>query len=102
MHYLNNNIEEFIKYTNKTENIEEIMNYADFELSTQLNDDEVVGIILKKLNLNSISEVTNFFRQKENLKKIKELKDIKKISQRQLSRIIGVNKKIIAKYWKDD
>ena len=102
MYYLNNNIEEFIKYTNKTENIEEIMNYADFELSTQLNDDEVVGIILKKLNLNSISEVTNFFRQKENLKEIKELKDIKKISQRQLSRIIGVNKKIIAKYWKDD
>ena len=101
MYYLNNNIEEFIKYTNKTENIEEIMNYADFELSTQLNDDEVVGIILKKLNLNSISEVTNFFRQKENLKEIKELKDIKKISQRQLSRIIGVNKKIIAKYWKD-
>ena len=102
MYYLNNNIEEFIKYTNKIENIEEIMNYADFELSTQLNDDEVVEIILKKLNLNSINEVTNFFRQKENLQKIKELKNIKKISQRQLSRTIGVNKKIIAKYWKED
>ena len=47
MYYLNNNIGEFIKYTNKTENIDEIMNLADFELSSKLDDGEVIDIILK-------------------------------------------------------
>ena len=102
MYYLNNNIEDFIKYTNKVENIEEIMNYGDFELSTKLNDDELIDIVLKRLNFDSMDEVINFFNRKENIEKVKELKDIKRISKRQLSRIIGVNNKIIAKYWSED
>ena len=102
MYYLNNNIEDFIKYTNKVENIEEIMNYGDFELSTKLNDDELIDIVLKRLNFDSMDEVINFFNRKENIEKVKELKDIKRISQRQLSRIIGVNNKLIAKYWSKD
>ena len=102
MYYLNNNIEDFIKYTNKVENIEEIMNYGDFELSTKLNDDELIDIVLKRLNFDSMDEVINFFNRKENIEKVKELKNIKRISQRQLSRIIGVNNKLIAKYWSED
>ena len=78
------------------------MNYGDFELSTKLNDDELIDIVLKRLNFDSMDEVINFFNKKENIEKVKELKDIKRISQRQLSRIIGVNNKLIAKYWSED
>lgn len=99
MYYLNNNIEDFIKYTNKVENIQEIMNYADFELNNKLKDEEVINIILKKLNFNTIEEVINFFKNKENRKKVEELKDIKGINKNQLSRIIRLDRKHISKYW---
>lgn len=100
MYYLNNNIEEFIKYTNKTENIDEIMNLADFELSSKLDDGEVIGIILKRVNLKTIDEAIKFFKEKENKKQIINLKDIKGITINQLSRIIRVDKRIISKIWK--
>lgn len=100
LYYLNNSIDEFIKYTNKTENIDEIVNLADFELSSKLNDEEVIDIIMKKMNLKTIDEVINFFKDKENKKQIIELKDIQGITINQLSRIIRVDKRIISKSWK--
>ena len=99
MYYLNNSIENFIKYTNKVEDIQEIMNYADFELNNRLNDEELMEIILKRLNFNNIEEVINFFKNKENIKYIEKLKDIKVINKSQLSRIIRIDRKNISKYW---
>lgn len=99
MYYLNNSIENFIKYTNKVEDIQEIMNYADFELNNRLNDEELMEIILKRLNFNNIEEVINFFKNKENIKYIEKLKDIKGINKSQLSRIIRIDRKNISKYW---
>ena len=99
MYYLNNSIENFIKYTNKVEDIQEIMNYADFELNNRLNDEELMEIILKRLNFNNIEEVINFFKNKENIRYIEKLKDIKGINKSQLSRIIRIDRKNISKYW---
>lgn len=99
LHYFGNNLEYFKKYTNKTENLEELMNLADFELSTLLHDDDLIQIILKKCNLNSVNEIINYFKIKENRKIIKDLKNIPKINASQLSRIIRVNRKCISKIW---
>ena len=99
MYYLNNSIENFVKYTNKVEDIQEIMNYADFELNNRLNDEKLIEIILKRLNFNNIEEVINFFKNKENIRYIEKLKDIKGINKSQLSRIIRIDRKNISKYW---
>lgn len=101
LYYLNDDITEFIKYTTKTENMEETMNLAEYELTTKLTDDEVINIILKKFELKSIEEIIKYFREKENKKKIKELKNIKNISRNQLSRIIRVDRKTISKIWNE-
>ena len=99
MYYLNNSIENFIKYTNKVEDIQEIMNYADFELNNRLNDEELMEIILRRLNFDNIEELINFFKNKENIKNVEKLKDIKGINKSQLSRIIRIDRKNISKYW---
>ena len=99
LYYLNDNIENFIKYTNKVESINEIMNYADFEINNKLNDQELINIILEKFNYDSIDKAINHFKDKENLKDLEELKNINKITKAQLSRIIRVDKRIIEKYW---
>ena len=39
-------MENFVKYTNKIEDIQEIMKYADFEINNKLNDQELINIIL--------------------------------------------------------
>ena len=99
MYYLNNSIENFIKYTNKVEDIQEIMNYADFELNNRLNDEELMEIILRRLNFDNIEELINFFKNKENINNVEKLKDIKGINKSQLSRIIRIDRKNISKYW---
>ena len=99
LYYLNDNIENFIKYTNKVESINEIMNYADFEINNKLNDQELINIILEKFNYDSIDKAINHFKDTENLKDLEELKNINKITKAQLSRIIRVDKRIIEKYW---
>ena len=99
LYYLNNSMENFVKYTNKIEDIQEIMKYADFEINNKLNDQELINIILKKFNYDSIDKVINYFKEKENLTDLKDLKNIDKITKAQLSRIIRVDKRIIEKYW---
>ena len=99
LYYLNDSIENFIKYTNKVESVNEIMNYADFEINNKLNDQELINIILEKFNYDSIDKAINHFKEKENLKDLEELKNINKITKGQLSRIIRVDKRIIEKYW---
>ena len=95
MHYLDNNINNFISYTNKEENIDELMNSADFEMTTSLNDDELIEIIKRKFNLKTTNAIIKHFKNKENRVKLKELKDIRGISQRQISKVTMVNREII-------
>ena len=39
LHYFNNNITDFIKYTLKAENLDDISNMADFEIINKLTDE---------------------------------------------------------------
>ena len=40
----NNNIDDFIKFTNKAEEIDEIINYANFEIKSHFSDEELKKI----------------------------------------------------------
>ncbi len=97
MHYFNNDINAFIKYTLKEDTFIEIANLTDFELCTHITDDELANIILKKYKLNSINEIISYF--KENKSIIKDLKNIKGTNQNQISRITRVDRRTIRKFW---
>ena len=100
MHYLDNSIENFIHYTNKEEDINEIMNLADFEMTTSLSDDELIEIIKKIFNLKTTNAIIKYFKNTQNRIKLKELKDIRGISQRQISRITMVNRELIRRIFR--
>jgi len=99
LHYLDNDIDNFIKYTNKVESIEELMNSADFELSNKIQDDEIIEIIIRQFKLNSAEEIISYFKNKKNKLLIVKLKNIKGITKAQLSRITRIDKKTIGKIW---
>ena len=95
MYYLENNIENNIKYTNEDEKIAEKKNLADFEMITSIKDDELIDIIKKEFKLNSPDEIVKYFKNKDNQINLRELKDIGGISQRQISRVTRVNREVI-------
>ena len=99
LHYFSNNLERFIKYTNKEESIDELMNNVEFEMNSKLCDEELINIIIKKYNLNSTKEIIPFFKDKKNRELLIELKNIYKIKKTQLSRITRVSPKIIDMIW---
>ena len=98
LHYFGNNIENFISYTNKVESVSEMINIADFELENKLSDDEVIKIILNLFNLNSVTEIISFFKDR---KQIKKLNVIKNIHKNQIARIIRVDRKTVSKYFEE-
>ena len=100
LHYFNNSIDNFIKYTTQSETIEEIINYADFEINTHISDEELVEIIKKICNLKTIDEIFDYFKIKNNRMILKHFKNIKEINISQLSRITRVNKKALAQIFK--
>ena len=99
LHYYSNDLENFIKDTNKEEKIEELMNQADFEMNPRLNDEELIDIILRMYSLNSAKEIIAFFKNKKNRELLSELKNICNINKTQLSRITRVSPKIIDIIW---
>ena len=102
LYYLDNNLDNFISYTNKPENKTELLNLADFELIPHLSDEAVINIIQEKYNLTSLTEIISFFKQVENKYTLKDFKNINGITKNQLSRIIRVDRKTITKIWNND
>lgn len=99
LHYYSNDLESFIKYTNKKDSIKELMNQADFEMNPKLNDEELINIILKIYNLDSAKEIIIFFKNKKNRELLCQLKNIYNVNKTQLSRITRVSPKIIDINW---
>lgn len=104
MHYFNNYISEFIKYTTRleVEEMENLYDYAEYEIINRLSDEELIQIIMKKFKICDMNEFANFFktREKENLENdIKIIKKIKGSCKSQVARVIRVNKRIVSKAW---
>lgn len=100
MHYLDNNINNFISYTNKNETKQEINRLAEFEMIRKLNDDIVVRIILDKLKFSSVDEIINYFKNEKNHDKIKILKEIQGTNVTQIARVIRINRRLVEKHWR--
>lgn len=66
----------------------------DYEMKTRLTDEEATEWILNNLENIKIADIKKYNFQIRN-KAIKKLKDKKVISNKQMSRILGINRKII-------
>ena len=100
MHYLGNDINNFIEYTTKKESKQEVDRLADFEMIRKLSDDIVIKIILEKFKFNSVDEIINYFKNEKNYEKIKTLKEIQGTNPTQIRRIIRVSRRLIEKHWR--
>ena len=98
MHYLDNNINYFVSYTNKNETMQEINRLAELEMIRKLNDDTVARIILDKMKFSSVDEMINYFKDEKNHDKIKILKEIQGTNVTQIARIIRVSRRLVEKH----
>lgn len=85
---------QFVKYMNDVNN-EEKADYLDYNEFVKLTDNEV-KLELSSMGINNISDLQKLERQKRDLI-LQNLKKTKGISIRQLSRLTGVSRNIIAK-----
>ena len=64
LNYLDNSKEEFVNYTLKTIEFEDIKEFVEYELIDKLNDEKLIQYILKKFNIQNINEIPVFFKNK--------------------------------------
>lgn len=98
MYYFDNNINNFIKYTiSSTDN--DINNFSEFEMIEKLTDEQLKNIIVNNLKIDNKEDITKFFYGKgeEIEKKLLLLKEIRATNKTQISRVTGVNLKILKK-----
>lgn len=98
MYYFDNNINNFIKYTiSSTDN--DINNFSEFEMIEKLTDEQLKNIIVNNLKIDNKEDITKFFNGKgeEIEKKLLLLKEIRATNKTQISRVTGVNLKILKK-----
>lgn len=102
LHYFNNDLNEFIKFTQKNEYFEDLNELAEYEMMSKLTDGQLAYIIMQLFNINDVSEIPSFFkniRKEEQRSYIERLKKIKGTNKTQLSRVIRINRRIIEKNW---
>lgn len=102
LHYFDNDIGEFIKFTNNVDNLEDLDNYADFEIIKKLPDEILSEFIMKKFDIHDIQNFAFFFKNKnkEDLRNdLQVIKRITGITKTQVSRVIRVNQKLVSKLW---
>ena len=95
LHYFNNDIKSFIKYTNKIYEIEDTIKFSEYEMLGKLKDEELKKFIIKKYNILSEDNIVSFFNKKTINEKRKYAGELKKISGTnitQLSRITRLSR----------
>lgn len=102
LHYFNDDIKEFINFTNTVDNLDDLNNYAEFEIVNKLNDDKLSEFIMKKFDIHDIVDFTSFFKykSKENLRNdLQIIKQIHGITKTQVARVIRINQKLVSELW---
>ncbi len=89
------NLEEFERFTLQRLN-NDIKDFLEYELKTKITDDEAKVIISEIVDIKEIQRLNTYERNKE----IQKLIDIKGISLSQMSRILGINRKVIERIFK--
>lgn len=94
MAYFNNEVDTFVKFTTNN-NLDDINEYAEYEMFNRVPDKVLLEIISKKFHIDNTTEVANYFTSmnSEELKKsLKEIIKIKGITITQLSRLLRIEK----------
>jgi len=102
LHYLDNDINEFIKYTAKNDVYENLNELAEYEIISKLTDTEVSNIILKIFDIKELSEIPYYFKKLDEIElkeSIAKMKKIKGTNKTQIARIIRINRKVIENRW---
>lgn len=102
LHYFNNDIEAFKRYTLKKDNVEEINSFVEYEMIDKLVDDQLIQYIMNKFEINNVQDVPSFFKNKnkEELEKIlKEISNVEGINITQVARITRLGRRTIEKAW---
>ena len=104
LHYFNNDISEFVKYTTnlKLDDVENLYDYAEYEIRNRLLDEEVIQIIMKKFEIFDVKDVVIFFKnknRKELEKALLVIKNIKGTNKSQVARILRINRKFVSDVW---
>ena len=102
LHYFKNNINEFIKFTTKNNELSQLDDFAEFEIIDRLTDDQVTDILMQKFNIKDVKGLEKYFKNmsKEELKqKIVVIKKIKGTNITQIARITRKSRRIIEGIW---
>lgn len=102
LHYFNNDINEFIKFTTKNNDLSQLDDFAEFEMIERLSDEQLANILVQKFEIKDINQIINYFtdsskRELEEL--IAIIKKIKGTNITQVSRVIRKSRKLIEKIW---
>ena len=88
--------EEFYNFNRKTIKFEESIELLEYEMRNKLTDDEIIYFIKKKLGINNIQEIQSYNKNHRDYI-IRKLINIKGMTQPQMSRILGINIRVIRK-----
>lgn len=85
--------DEFIKF-HSTESNKKISDLIEYEMKERITDDELSIYICELLNIPNVYKILEYNTEKRN-KILAKIKENRKITSAQLSRVLGINRKII-------
>lgn len=85
--------DEFVKFHNIQPNTE-ISDLIEYEMKEKITDEEVIKYICELIKIDNVHEILEFSVEKRN-QIIAKIKENKKITSAQISRVLGINRKII-------
>ena len=99
LHYYEDDIEMFKKYTLDNDDKEQLYNLAEFELKRKLTEEEVAKIIVDKFNLKNVGDI-GLMDENQGKEIILSLKELKGTSLAQIARVTRCTEYFIKKIWK--
>ena len=87
-------IKKYIKFNNEILNLEDSNEMLEYEIKNMLSDSEVIEWIKRKVKIDNIEEIQSYDKKKRN-QYLRKIKEINGCTQNQLSRILGINLRII-------
>ena len=100
LHYYNDDVNKFIEDTIKTINEKNIEDYIEYELIGKLNDEQLAEVIMSRLNIQDISDIPTFFKNRagEELERcLREIKNIQGINKNQVARVTRLGRSRVEK-----
>ena len=100
IHYFENNVENFKRYTLEDDDRDQLYNLAEFEIKRKVTEGEIAKIIVDKFGLENISDIS-YMSDERKRDIVKSLKDIKGTNLHQISRVIRLTDYFVKNVWKE-